>query len=85
MDIRNGVVFGHEPGVSPASDPSLALAEWLATLDPAEQTHEVRTCYSWDRAYELVSQGWQIDKAAWLTRKPDKDGWVLLLSRPKEG
>ena len=66
---------------STADDPSVPLPKWLASRDPGLFTHRVYTAYSWDRAYELVRLGWKIDGAIWSTRLPDKDGWIITLSK----
>lgn len=83
--MRNWGVSGSEPRDSAASDPELALAEWLATRDPAQFTHRVCTAYGWDRAAELVRQGWAVDAASWQSSRVavanDTGGWVILLSR----
>jgi len=74
---------------SPASDPKLALKEWLATRDPDQFTHRVRTCYDWAVAWQLARNGWHIDTAGWQRRSmaypEDKGGWVIVLSKPITG
>ena len=68
--------------------PALALGEWVANRDLSQCTHEVRTCYAWDKAYSLQRDGWEIERAAWQSRKgiypDDKGGWIIIVSRKRD-